>query len=71
MFKYENGLYYCKNLPKRISQGEPDENKRIISNNGIKKCYAQELKKYLGLGRVWMKNKEPGLALASGMSPNK
>ena len=65
LFKYENGLYYCKNLTRDHKPSEPDENKRIISNNGrIKKCYDQELKKYLGPDRVWLKNKdEPGLAM--------
>ena len=65
LFKYENGLYYCKNLTRDHKPSEPDESKRIISNNGrIKKCYDQELKKYLGPDRVWLKNKEePGLAM--------
>ena len=66
LFKYENGLYYCKNLTRDHKPSEPDENKRIISNNGrIKKCYDEDLKKYLGPDRVWLKNKEePGLAMS-------
>ena len=65
IFKYENGLYYCKNLSRDHKPSEPDENKRIINNNGrIKKCYDEDLKKYLGPDRVWLKNKEePGLAM--------
>ena len=65
LFKYDNGLYYCKNLSRDHKPSEPDENKRIINNNGrVKKCYDEELKKYLGPDRVWVKNKEePGLAM--------
>ena len=65
IFKYENGLYYCKNLTRDHKPSEPDEYKRIINNNGrIKKCYDEDLKKNLGPDRVWLKNKEePGLAM--------
>ena len=65
LFKYDTGLYYCKNLTRDHKPSEPDENKRIINNNGrIKKCYDEQLKKYLGPDRVWLKNKEePGLAM--------
>ena len=65
VFKYDSGLYYCKNLSRDHKPSEPDENKRIINNNGrIKKCYDEQLKKYLGPDRVWLKNKdEPGLAM--------
>ena len=66
IFKYENGLYYYKNLSRDHKPGDPEENKRIINNNGrVKKCYDEDLKKYLGPDRVWLKNKEePGLAMS-------
>ena len=66
LFKNEDGIYYCKNLSRDHKPNEPDENKRIINNNGrIKKCYDEDLKKYLGPDRVWLKNKEePGLAMS-------
>ena len=66
LFRYDTGLYYCKNLSRDHKPSEPDENKRIINNNGrIKKCYDEQLKKYLGPDRVWLKNKEePGLAMS-------
>ena len=66
MFKYENGLYYFKYLSRDHKPGDPEENKRIINNNGrVKKCYDEDLKKYLGPDRVWLKNKEePGLAMS-------
>ena len=66
IFKYENGLYYTKNLSRDHKPSDPEENKRIINNNGrVKKCYDEDLKKYLGPDRVWLKNKEePGLAMS-------
>jgi len=66
LFKYESGIYYSKNLSRDHKPGEPDENKRIINNNGrVKKCYDEELKKFIGPDRVWLKNKEePGLAMS-------
>ena len=69
LFKYEDGLYYCKNLSRDHKPSEPDENKRIILNNGrIKKCYDEENKKYFGPDRVWLKNKdEPGLAVTRSL----
>ena len=66
LFKYESGIYYSKNLSRDHKPGEPDENRRIINNNGrVKKCYDEELKKFLGPDRVWLKSKEePGLAMS-------
>ena len=65
LFKNENGLYYCKNLNREHKPCEPDENRRIMLNNGrIKKCYDEDLKKYVGPDRVWLKTRdEPGLAM--------
>ena len=65
LFKYNNGIYYAKNLSRDHKPAEPDENKRILFNNGrIKKCYDEDQKKYYGPDRVWLKNKEvPGLAM--------
>ena len=65
LFKYENNLYFCKNLSRDHKPSEPEENRRIINNNGrIKKIYDEDLKKYVGPDRVWLKNKEePGLAM--------
>ena len=69
IFKYENGLYYCKNLSRDHKPNEPDENKRIINNNGrIKKCFDEDIKKFVGPDRVWLKNKEePGLAMSRSL----
>lgn len=69
VFKYENGLYYCKNLSRDHKPNEPDENKRILFNNGrIKKCYDEDIKKFVGPDRVWLKNKEePGLAMSRSL----
>ena len=65
LFKYENGFYTYKNMTRDHKPSEKDESLRIINNNGrIKRCYDEELKKYLGPERVWLKNKEePGLAM--------
>ena len=65
LFKYDSGIYYAKNLSRDHKPGEPDENKRIQFNNGrIKRCYDEDLKKYYGPERVWLRNKEePGLAM--------
>ena len=65
IFREENGLYTYQNLTRDHKPNEKDENIRIINNNGrIKRCYDEELKKYIGPERVWLKNKEePGLAM--------
>ena len=65
LFKFENNLYFCKNLSRDHKPSEPEENRRIINNNGrIKKIFDEEIKKYVGPDRVWLKNKEePGLAM--------
>ena len=40
LFKYENNLYFCKNLSRDHKPDEPEENRRIINSNGrIKKIY--------------------------------
>jgi len=69
IFKYENGLYYCKNLSRDHKPNEPDENKRILFNNGrVKKCFDEDIKKFVGPDRVWLKNKEePGLAMSRSL----
>ena len=65
LIKNENGLYTYKYLTRDHKPSEKDESLRIINNNGrIKRCYDEDLKKYLGPERVWLKNKEePGLAM--------
>ena len=69
LFKYENGLYSCQNLTRDHKPTEPDESRRIEFSNGrIKKCYDEDLKKYIGPERVWLKTKdEPGLAMSRSL----
>ena len=69
LFRYENGLYYCRNLSRDHKPSEPDESKRIVNNGGrVKKCYDEEHKRFIGPDRVWMKNKEePGLAMTRSL----
>ena len=69
LFRYENGLYYCRNLSRDHKPSEPDESKRIVNNGGrVKKCYDEEHKRYIGPDRVWVKNKEePGLAMTRSL----
>ena len=69
LFRYENGLYYCRNLSRDHKPCEPDESKRIINNGGrVKKCYDEEHKRFIGPDRVWVKNKEePGLAMTRSL----
>ena len=69
LFRYENGLYYCRNLSRDHKPCEPDESKRILFNGGrVKKCYDEEHKRFIGPDRVWMKNKEePGLAMTRSL----
>ena len=69
LFKYDNGLYYCKNLSRDHKPCEADESKRILNNGGrVKKCYDEEHKRYIGPDRVWLKNKEePGLAMTRSL----
>ena len=69
LFRYENGLYYCRNLSRDHKPNEPDESRRITNNGGrVKKCYDEEHKKFIGPDRVWMKNKEePGLAMTRSL----
>ena len=59
IFKYENGLYHSKKLSGDHKPSDPDENKRIINNNGrVKNVYDEDLKKNLGTDRVWLKIKK-------------
>ena len=69
LFKYDNGIYYCKNLSRDHKPCEADETRRIINNGGrIKKCYDEDHKRYIGPDRVWLKNKEePGLAMTRSL----
>ena len=69
LFRYENGLYYCRNLSRDHKPSELDESKRITNNGGrVKKCYDEEHKRYVGPDRVWVKNKEePGLAMTRSL----
>ena len=69
LFRYENGLYYCRNLSRDHKPSEPDESKRIVNSGGrVKKCYDEEHKRFIGPDRVWMKNKEePGLAMTRSL----
>ena len=69
LFKYDNGIYYSKNLSREHKPSEIDEKNRIISNGGrIQKCFDENTKKYFGPERVWLKNKEePGLAMTRSL----
>ena len=69
LFKYDNGIYYCKNLSRDHKPCEADESRRIMNNGGrIKKCYDEDHKRYIGPDRVWLKNKEePGLAMTRSL----
>ena len=69
LFKYDNGIYYSKNLSREHKPSEIEESKRIISSGGIiKKCFDEKTKKFFGPERVWLKNKdEPGLAMTRSL----
>ena len=69
LFKYDNGIYYCKNLSRDHKPAEADEARRIDLMGGrIKRCYDEEHKRFVGPDRVWMKNKdEPGLAMTRSL----
>ena len=69
LFRYENGLYYCRNLSRDHKPCEADESQRIINSGGrVKKCYDQDHKRFIGPDRVWVKNKEePGLAMTRSL----
>jgi serine/threonine protein phosphatase PrpC len=69
LYKYDNGIYYCKNLSRDHKPCEADETKRIVNSGGrIKKCYDEEHKRFIGPDRVWMKTKEePGLAMTRSL----
>ena len=63
--KYENGIYSAVNLSRDHKPNDPNEMKRVLSSGGrIKPFFDEELKKYLGPERVWLKNSDiPGLAM--------
>ena len=69
LFRYENGIYYCRNLSRDHKPIEADESKRIINSGGrIKKCYDEDHKRFIGPDRVWVKNREePGLAMTRSL----
>ena len=69
LFKYDNGIYYCKNLSRDHKPAEADEARRIDLNGGrVKRCYDEDHKRFVGPERVWMKNKEePGLAMTRSL----
>ena len=69
LFKYDNGIYYCKNLSRDHKPAEADEARRIdLSGGRIKRCYDEDHKRFVGPDRVWMKNKdEPGLAMTRSL----
>ena len=69
LFRYENGLYYCRNLSRDHKPCEADESQRIVNSGGrVKKCYDQDHKRFIGPDRVWVKNKEePGLAMTRSL----
>ncbi len=69
LFKYDNGIYYCKNLSRDHKPAEADESRRIDLMGGrIKRCYDEDHKRFVGPERVWMKNKdEPGLAMTRSL----
>ena len=69
LFKYDNGIYYCKNLSRDHKPAEADESRRINLMGGrIKRCYDEDHKRFVGPDRVWMKNKdEPGLAMTRSL----
>ena len=69
LFKYDNGIYYCKNLSRDHKPAEADEARRIDLMGGrIKRCYDEDHKRFVGPDRVWMKNKdEPGLAMTRSL----
>ena len=65
IFKKENDRYSYKYLTRDHKPTEKDERIRIINNNGrIKQCYDEQLKKFIGPERIWLKNEDtPGLAM--------
>ena len=69
LFKYDDGIYYSKNLSREHKPSELEESNRIISSGGIiKKCFDENTKKFFGPERVWLKNKdEPGLAMTRSL----
>ena len=65
LFKYDNEIYYSKNLSREHKPVELDESERIISGGGrLQKCFDKKTNKFFGPQRIWLKNEEqPGLAM--------
>jgi len=63
--RYEKGIYSAVDLSNDHKPSDPNEMKRILIKGGrIKPFYDEELKKFLGPERVWLKNSDiPGLAM--------
>ena len=63
--RYENGMYNAFNLSNDHKPNISSEMKRILLNGGrIEPYYDEDLQKYLGPKRVWLKNCDiPGLAM--------
>ena len=70
--KYENGTYNAFNLSNDHKPNKSLEMKRILLNGGrIEPFYDEELHKYLGPERVWLKNSDiPGLAMTRSFGDN-
>ena len=70
--KYENGKYSAVNLSKDHKPNSENEMKRILKNGGrIKPFYDEDLQKFLGPERVWLKNSDiPGLAMTRSFGDN-
>ena len=50
LFKYDNGIYYSKNLSREHKPSEIEESKRIISSGGIiKSVLMKKLRNFSGL----------------------
>ena len=70
--RYENGRYNAFNLSNDHKPNLTSEMKRILINGGrIEPYYDEDLKKYLGPNRVWLKDCDiPGLAMTRNIGDN-
>ena len=70
--RYENGIYNAFNLSNDHKPNLTSEMKRILINGGrIEPYYDEDLKKYLGPKRVWLKDCDiPGLAMTRSIGDN-